>query len=260
MTFVEKFGPHLPFLRRYARALTGSQASGDAYIRAALTALAEDPGPARADLPARVALYRFFHTIWSSTGASLETGEAASAPDARLLKLTPIERQAFLLTTLESFSRKEASDILAISVEEVAELIKKALIEIEKDLATKILIIEDEPIIAADLESLVGQLGHIVTANATTRDEAVQMAKEDPPGLILCDIQLADHSSGIDAVQDILKEHDVPIIFITAFPERLLTGEKPEPTYLISKPFQENTVKAAISQALFFHPGKIKAT
>jgi len=77
------------------------------------------------------------------------------------------------------------------------------------------------------------------------------MAKR--PGLVLADVQLADGSSGIDAVSDILGEFDVPVIFITAFPERLLTGERPEPTYLISKPFQPENVKAAISQALFFH-------
>lgn len=116
------------------------------------------------------------------------------------------------------------------------------------------LIIEDEPVIAADLESLVEELGHEVTGNATTHTEAVAMARANPPGLILCDIQLADNSSGIEAAHEILEELDVPIIFITAFPERLLTGERPEPTYLIPKPFQENTVKAAIGQALFFHP------
>jgi hypothetical protein len=49
------------------------------------------------------------------------------------------------------------------------------------------------------------------------------------------------------------------VIFITAFPERLLTGERPEPTFLITKPFQPETVKAAIGQALFFHPKRGRA-
>ena len=89
---------------------------------------------------------------------------------------------------------------------------------------------------------------------------SVHYLTEDPegPGLVLADIQLADGSSGIDAVKDILKRFDVPVIFITAFPERLLTGERPEPTFLITKPFQPETVKAAISQALFFHPSRQK--
>ncbi|MES2860336.1 MAG: response regulator, partial [Pseudomonadota bacterium] len=121
-----------------------------------------------------------------------------------------------------------------------------------------VLIIEDEAIISADIESLVRELGHNVTATATTHDEAVDAVARHRPGLVLADIQLADGSSGIDAVKDILKRFDVPVIFITAFPERLLTGERPEPTFLITKPFQPETVKAAISQALFFHPTRQK--
>jgi CheY-like chemotaxis protein len=98
-----------------------------------------------------------------------------------------------------------------------------------------------------------------VTGVAVTRDEAVALALEDRPGLVLADIQLADDSSGIDAVKDILAKFEVPVIFITAFPERLLTGERPEPTFLITKPFQRSTVKAAISQALFFDQATVPA-
>ena len=73
------------------------------------------------------------------------------------------------------------------------------------------------------------------------------------PGLILADIQLADGSSGLDAVNELLRTFEVPVIFITAYPERFLTGERPEPTYLITKPFLPETVQATIGQALFFH-------
>ncbi len=257
MSMVQTFAPHLPFLRRYARALTGSQQSGDAYIRASLEALVSDPQGIDRDGEPRLALYKFFHVIWGATGAQLETGEAADdAPGRRLQKLAPIQRQAFLLTSLEGFSPADAATILGISESEQRTLERDAISEIEAQLSTKVLIIEDEPIIAADLESLVEDLGHTVTGNATTRDEAVALAKANPPGLILCDIQLADGSSGIDAANEILKQIDVPIIFITAFPERLLTGERPEPTFLIPKPFHENTVKAAIGQALFFNPAR----
>ena len=121
------------------------------------------------------------------------------------------------------------------------------------------LIIEDEPIIAMDIETIVRDLGHNVTGVAVTRDEAVSQARQNPPGLVLADIQLADDSSGIDAVKDILAEFSVPVIFITAFPERLLTGTRPEPTFLITKPFQRSTVKAAIAQALFFDAATVPA-
>ena len=138
-------------------------------------------------------------------------------------------------------------------------LIALAQSEIDAELATDVLIIEDEPVIAADIEALVKELGHHVTDIAATRTEAAEAVARKTPGLVLADIQLADGSSGIDAVKDILGRFDVPVIFITAFPERLLTGERPEPTFLITKPFQAETVKAAIGQALFFHPRREKA-
>lgn len=257
MSLVETLGPHLPFLRRYARALTGSQPSGDAYIRAAFEVIAADPSGVDASLSPKLALYKAVHGIWMTTGAQLETGEAGTrGPEARLAQLAPVHRQAFLLTSLEGFSLSDTALILDLDTEKTQALVDQALGELEAELATRVLIIEDEPIIAADLESIVEELGHSVTGNATTQDEARQMVADEVPGLVLCDIQLADNSSGIDAANEILSAHDVPIIFITAFPERLLTGERPEPTYLISKPFQENHVKAVIAQALFFHPSR----
>jgi len=172
------------------------------------------------------------------------------------MRISPRSRQAFLLTALEGFTPSETAQILGSDVPSVESLISEAQSDIDAELATDVLIIEDEAIISADIENLVKDLGHRVTATATTHDEAVDAVSRHKPGLVLADIQLADGSSGIDAVKDILKAIDVPVIFITAFPERLLTGERPEPTFLITKPFQPETVKAAISQALFFHPGR----
>lgn len=259
MSLVAKLGPHLPYLRRYARALTGDQKSGDAYVKATLAALAENPELVDNGSPANITLYSHFHRIWGSTGAQLDTGpDDGTSVDTKLQKLTPIERQAFLLSAMEGFALIDIEQILDLDRGEVETLIDQAQRDIESQLKTKVLIIEDEPIIAADIEGIVLDLGHEVTGIATTRDEAVELAKQTPPGLVLCDIQLADNSSGVDAAHDILRDLNVPLIFITAFPERLLTGDKPEPTYLITKPFEENTVKAAMGQALFFH-GEIAA-
>lgn len=253
MSLVEQLGPHLPYLRRYARALTGDQKGGDQYVKASLQALAA--GEAELEqLPPRVALYKLFQAIWGATGAKLENPPLpGDAVTQRVLRIPPRHRQAFLLTALEGFTVDEVRQILGESTEGVRALISQAQRDIEKDLATNVLIIEDEPVIAADIEALVRDLGHNITAIATTRKEAVSAVKQHKPGLVLADIQLADGSSGVDAVNDILKGNDIPVIFITAFPERLLTGEKPEPAFLITKPFQPETVKAAIGQALFFH-------
>jgi DNA-directed RNA polymerase specialized sigma24 family protein len=259
LSLLARLAPHLPYVRRYARALTGDQAAGDNYVRAALEALAAGDG-LEASISPRLALYQVFHAIWIGAGGRLEAPaepEAAAPgedPLGRLLRITPRSRQAFLLTALEGFTPAEAAQILRLPQPEVERLIARAQAEIDAELATDVLIIEDEPVIAADIEALVLELGHRVGDIVATRDEAMDAARRAAPGLVLADIQLADGSSGIDAVRDILKERDAPVIFITAFPERLLTGDRPEPTFLITKPFQPETVKAAIGQALFFHP------
>ena len=261
MSLLARLAPHLPYVRRYARALTGDQLTGDNYVRVALEALAAGERQLPTDMTPRVALYHVFHAIWSSTGAQLEDGgdmEGGDDATRRLMRIAPRSRQAFLLTALEGFTPSEAAQILGVDPRTVERLIAEAQTDIDAELATDVLIIEDEAIISADIESLVKELGHNVTGTATTHGEAVDAVTRHRPGLVLADIQLADGSSGIDAVKDILKRFDVPVIFITAFPERLLTGERPEPTFLITKPFQPETVKAAISQALFFHPSRQK--
>ena len=261
MSLLARLAPHLPYVRRYARALTGDQSTGDNYVRVALEALAAGDRQLESSMSPRVALYHVFHAIWQSSGARLEPRPAENAPPpddaaSRLMRIAPRSRQAFLLTALEGFTPTEAAQILTTSFDDVEKLIAEAQREIDAELATEVLIIEDEPVIAADIEALVRELGHEVVDIAATRREAVDAINRKTPGLVLADIQLADGSSGIDAVKDILGRFDVPVIFITAFPERLLTGERPEPTFLITKPFQPETVKAAIGQALFFHPGR----
>ncbi len=248
---------HLPFLRRYARALTGSQASGDAFVRTMLeTVLADAELKATLD-GERVPLYRAFSTVWASAaleraGAGAPTSEHEAGAQARLGAITPPARQALLLTTLEDFSTAETATILDRTPAEIERLVAEAVAEIDREQTTSVLIIEDEPLIAMQLEDLVSGLGHTICGTAATRTQAREVVAEATPGLVLADIQLADGSSGLDAVEDILSVASMPVIFITAYPERLLTGDRPEPTYLVTKPFQEATVRAAISQALFF--------
>ncbi len=258
MSLGQQLAPHLPFLRRYGRALTGSQREGDKYVRATLEAIVAAPAEFPREVDPRVELYRMFQGIWSSANVDGDPGHAGEPEDresvarARLSRMTPLSRQALLLTAMEGFSPEDAAYLIEVDSAELEKLVADALREIEDQTRARVLIIEDEPIIAMDIETIVRDLGHEVTGVAVTRDEAVALAMADRPGLVLADIQLADDSSGIDAVKDILAEFEVPVVFITAFPERLLTGERPEPTFLITKPFQRSTVKAAISQALFF--------
>jgi len=263
MSLGQDLAPHLPFLRRYGRALTGSQQHGDAYVRQALEAIVAAPQDFPRDVDVRLGLYRTFQRIWSSTNdgdrSDADPTDQLNVADQRLSRITPRSRQALLLTQLEGFTTEDAAYLMETDSTEVEQLVAEAIDEIERQTRADVLIIEDEPIIAMDLETIVRDLGHNVIGVAVTRDEAVAQALAGRPGLVLADIQLADDSSGIDAVKDILAEFSVPVIFITAFPERLLTGERPEPTFLITKPFQRSTVKAAISQALFFDVATVPA-
>src|ERR1700709_849700 len=256
MTMTQPLAPHLPYVRRYARALTGSQHSGDAHVRAALQALLTGDESLTEGVPPRVGLYRLFPAIRQSGAEPFDepAETAAKTPENRLKSLSASKRAALLLTAVEAFSPEEAAFIIDESPEEVEKAILDAQKTIDTQRASRVLIIEDEPIIAMDLENLVTELGHKVVATAATRDEAVAKAKSERPGLVLADINLGEGGSGIDAVNEILSSFNIPVIFITAYPEKLLTGERPEPTYLIAKPFLPETVQATVGQALFFHP------
>jgi DNA-directed RNA polymerase specialized sigma24 family protein len=245
---------HLPFLRRYARALTGSQASGDAYVAATLESLIASPEMLAESANSRVGLYRLFTKIWGSLAVNgkPEAGEGALPPEQHITQITPRPRQAFLLVALEGFSEEDAAQILGCDLTTLRNLVEESGRELAAEIATDVLIIEDETFIAMDIEALVESLGHNVIGIARTHNEAVALAKKKRPGLILADIQLADGSSGLDAVNELLSTFEVPVIFITAYPERFLTGQRPEPAFLIAKPFQLAVVSAVVSQALFF--------
>ncbi len=256
-TLSQEIAPHLPYLRRYARALTGSQTSGDAHVTACLEAIIAEPSILDRSHGVKVALYQLFQELWH--GLELDTGpedQPATAGERtardRLASMPPESRQVLLLTTLEGFRLDDAAVITGHSLDEIRGLVASALADIDRQMSTRVLIIEDEPLISMDLSEIIESLGHEVTTIARTAAQAVRAAGTEQPGLVLADIQLADGSSGLDAVRDILAMFEVPVIFITSFPERLLTGKRPEPTFLITKPYDPNAVKAAVSQALFF--------
>ena len=261
----ERIAEHLPSLRRYARALAGSQEGGDAHVAAFLEALIEEPGAVDPQDDVRVAVFAAYRRLWSAEAldpaeavsalgddAALEGLDAEETVRRRLARLAPVSRQALLLTALEGFTVEEAARILGMSPEAAAERVAEAHRDLQTQMRARILIIEDEPIIAMDIEATVEELGHSVVASCATRAEAVRAAEAEQPDLVLADIQLADGSSGLEAVRDILAEIRRPIVFVTAYPERLLTARAPEPAFLVPKPFRPETLQAVVSQALFF--------
>jgi DNA-binding NarL/FixJ family response regulator len=261
MSLSMRIAGHLPYLRRYARAVSGSQTSGDAFVAAVLEALISDVSIFPNTHSDRVSLYKLFASLFGSITVKITDVNSPFAWEQRASKnlgsMAPMARQAFLLSSLEGFSQKEVAEILGVSDSNISTYINQAMAEIASQVQTNVMIIEDEPLIALDIEDMVTTLGHRVTGIARTHTEAIALYNKETPGIILADIQLADGSSGIDAVNEILQSSDIPVIFITAFPERLLTGERPEPTFLVTKPFNPEMVKALISQALFFRDSQL---
>lgn len=256
MNLAQVMAPQIPLLRRFARALTGSQTSGDRYVASLLEVLIADPASFDQSNDARIEPYRLLLKLWDSLPVNLESEQPDEAWEAtashRMSFVAPTARKAFLLAAVEGFNLGEVAQIMNVPEAEARKLLDQAATDLAEQVRTRVLIIEDEPLIALDIETLVKDLGHEVVGIARTQKEAVGLARSERAGLVLADVHLADGSSGIDAVADILGEYDVPVIFITAFPERLLTGERPEPAFLITKPFLPEMVKGVISQALFF--------
>jgi DNA-binding LytR/AlgR family response regulator len=114
--------------------------------------------------------------------------------------------------------------------------------------ALDVLVIEDESIIARDIELIVSDLGHRVVGPASTHEEALSLALKARPAVVVADVKLADGSSGIMAVDEMLKSIDAAVIFVTAVPQWLQTGEL-APVLVIPKPYSTEEVKAAVARA-----------
>ncbi len=256
MALAHAIAEHLPYLRRYARALSGTQSSGDAYVRACLEAIVADSSILGADLPPRVGLYRLFHRIWGSTDSetrSLAGSAASNTVERRLVELTPAHRQALLLTAMEGFTPEDTGFLIGASPQEVETLVSEALAEIERQTRARVLIIEDEPATALDLEEIVERGGHAVVGIASTHAEALDLARSETPALILADIRLADDSSGVEAVNDINAARAVPAVYVTAFPDQAMAEAGPG-SLVVAKPFSRQDLAGVIDEALALGP------
>jgi CheY-like chemotaxis protein len=249
---------HLPYLRRYARALVGSQERGDQYMRVFLEAILADPQRIPPDGNLRVQLFAVFHDVCTllhaTDGEDAAPLEGLVPVEARLSHLTPTQRQVLLLVSLEGFSFEDVGFILHLPETEVRDQLDAARKEMQRQHPARILIVEDEPLIAMDIARIVEEMGHTVCGTASNHAEAVALSKREAPHIVLADIQLKGGDSGIEAVQDILRGISVPVVFVTGFPERLLTGERLEPTFLVTKPFRPEALVSVIGQALAMHP------
>ena len=258
MTLSQKIGPYLPYLRRYARALTVSQSVGDAFVVQTLEVIIEDPASFPKQHGVRAGLYRVFSRLWSTVSetsfpaAAVEDSGVSSSMMQNVARLAPRSRQAFLLKMVERVAPSEIAFILDVDIESVSDFLSQAGREIAECIATNVLIIEDEALIAAELSMIVRELGHSIIGVARTQSEAKKLATQKTPGLVLADIHLADGSSGIDAVNDILQLADTPIIFITAHGDEKMRMQalRAGAVEFVAKPFDDEALLASVRAAL----------
>jgi len=229
----------LPYARRYARALTGSQPRGDTLVAESLQDMLA-AGDADGDPQ---------HALYRNVTRRYDKASASSSPFV-IGRLSQKQRQLLLLTSLEELPIEVAAPILALPVGDAEQQLTEAREHLRAGAATDVLIIEDEPVIAMDIEELVQSCGHNVVGVAASEAEAVELAELHRPGLILADINLGAGGDGTMAVSRIMRHHYAPVIFVTAYPERLLTGEALEPAFVITKPFEPMTLAIATYQAV----------
>lgn len=246
----------LPYLRRYARALTGTQSHGDEWVRLCVEVLLEQPELVRDVAKSKVDIFELFHKLqrpFVDLDASSGVDDPVTPPDrleAQMRDIPDVQRKVLLLTMLEDFSVEESARILGIAAREAEDALREARESLRRGASVRVLIIEDEAVIALDVAQIVRSAGHQVVGIAASEKAAVELAGKHAPDLVIADIQLKGADDGRVAVREILKSMSVPVIFVTGFPERLLTGQGIEPAFVITKPFAADHLKAAVAQAL----------
>lgn len=226
----------VPYLRRYARAATGNTAIGDACVEAILQLVLDRSLEPEFEFE-RYDREGLFKLLDQQLDRVLDSRPAKS-------------RRALLLIAVEGFPTAVACRVLGVRPEELSELLEMAESDFSEATATSMLIVEDEPFISAQLKRIAKGLGHRVIDVATTASQAVALNLKHRPDIVLCDIQLADGSLGTDAIAEMQLPDSVPVVFLTAYPEKYLSTTNEGPSYLITKPFNADYLKAVIGHAL----------
>lgn len=255
---MNRFGPvlgQLPDLRRYAYASTGSREDGDRCVRRTLEALVARPEAVdQAALP--VSLFKLFHEVNGVPPLAPRVGsDAQISAEARLfLQIGTVERDgraALLLSHVIGLSRAQVGEVLDVGEAEVGRLVDAARHRLARLATAHVLIIEDDYLIAHEIQQVVENTGQRVSGPAATFEEAMSCAAQAPPTLVLADVQLRDgRVAGLLAGSALAREHRVPLIVITAYPERLAQEAEVQPHQILTKPFDYTSLRSAITGPL----------
>lgn len=237
----------LPYLRRYARVISGNQMTGDLCVETLLLEHVITPQASDAHLPKdRIELFALLDEIL----VNFAPAPSLTEPNTAFQRLSFLSRRALFLTAVEQLDPTAVEMILKVRPHDLTVIMNETEKRLASSLATDVLIVKGTGRIALQLQEIVESLGHRIIAQANTRGDAVREARATRPGLMLVESQLADGSSGFGALDDIRKFHKAPSIVITSLQDRMRIGRDNEPAFLVSTPLQVDHVKSVICRAL----------
>lgn len=260
MTLARSLIAEIPALRRFSRALIGHAARADAYLEHALTYLLSKSAPSRlvSDGDAQNTRLELLKSLLSVISPRLDGSDPCDgcamekATQSILLRIPLRPRIAFLLRTLEELRDDDIADVMGVSPLQARLLVELGSASIASEMATRVLIIDGNASTANKLETIIEELGHSSCGKASSTDEARALTDRENPGLILAALSFLDGSSSIAILEELLKDHDIPVIIITEHPELWKSESGISPVGFITKPFLTDTVRATICKALFF--------
>ena len=241
---------HLPFLRRYARALTGATDLGDDLVTRSVEVAMMAPSHFRVAEGSRAALYALLHLLFDDEGA----GRPVTSPhpiERALAQLAETDRRLYLLITLEGLGLTEAAQLLEVPPGEAAERLSRAREGVRSALTQRVMVVEDNPLLAMEIGSLVADMGHVVCGTASNEREAMELLESERPTLALVDVRLADGDSGVEIARHCRQTRALRTIFVTAFDGDLEEMDARHLGQIVRKPFTNEAIKAAISRAVF---------
>ena len=242
--------PPLGVLRQLSRAVLADRLVGDELMRLTMARVDLDPSASSANV---ADLAQTFVRSWRTAARSQGATRPMLFSDASLTDALPPPpsdgRLALILVDVLGFSPAEAVRIVGSS-EPPNVLLAAAREALTVKGSARAVIVEDEPLIAADLRAILERIGVEVAGEARSADDAVRVASAVGPDIILADYNLAGRATGLDAVVRIKQSNDCPVVFITGYPDRVLQGEEVEPDFVISKPYTADNVRAAVVHCL----------
>jgi CheY-like chemotaxis protein len=241
--------PPLGVVRQFSRAVFADRLIGDELMRMTMARVSIDPASSSSSV---VDVMSAFLHSWRMAMAE-RPAKPMLFSDAALIDALPAPpdntRLLLLMVDVMGLQPAQAARVIGLQ-EDPATVLERARRELRIEKAARAVVIEDEPLIAADIRSILERLGVEVTGEASSAAEAVKVAQETKPDIILADYNLDGRETGIDAVLGINSIHDCPVVFITGFPDRVLQGEEIEPDFVISKPYTPENVRAAVVHCL----------